>query len=79
MIPTFASERTIRTKGTQRRAQSVKVHIVECGPQGRQLVKTNVEHRQKVYLDDDMYECYVSSVKQRRRWSISSLLLGGVR
>lgn len=78
MIPTSAGEQFSRKNGPQQRVRSVIVHNVECGPQGRRLVKTSVEHRHKVYLEDDKYECYVSSVK-KRRWSICNLLLGGAR
>jgi hypothetical protein len=65
MIPTFSSERTNCTKGTQRRAHPVKVLIMECGPQGCQHVETEVEYQQKdEYLDadDDMCECYIATL-----------------
>ena len=78
MIPTFARERTSHTKESQRKARSVIVHSVECGPRGRRLVKTSVEHRGKVYLNHYEDKLYIPSAK-KGRWSISNLLRGGAK
>ena len=75
MMPTFNSTKTSSHKSGARRGRSVTIHTIECGAQGRRLVKTHVENRRKSYVDDDTYECYIPSGKKRQR-SLTNMLFG---
>ena len=65
MFRNLVCKLTNRQEGSQR-GRAVTIHSVEYGTQGRRLVETHVEHRRKKYVDDDnQYECYIPSVKNR--------------